>query len=345
MNYAKRYSESKTASAEILRIILEKISSHPAAFTPPVYAVWYEFTTGINTELTSAMMAMFANNEKITAAAANNLYETYIAQSDDRYLNSFRSNMQHMIDGLGEMTLSAEIETGKFCDGMKKHSQSLEQASSAASLNAIISDIAEEARIMGMSVEALRSNLKESRVQVDLLQNELHKARNEALIDPLTEVANRRGFDKKIKEIIKKGGETPVCVMILDIDFFKKINDNYGHIFGDKVIREVVRLMKDNVKGSDLVARIGGEEFAIILPHIKINDAFTLAEKIRGDVTKLKITRKGKNESLDRVTISIGIAACEHLSPEEMENTIANADKALYASKNNGRNLTTISEL
>jgi diguanylate cyclase len=126
---------------------------------------------------------------------------------------------------------------------------------------------------------------------------------------------------------------------MLDIDHFKKCNDTYGHLFGDKVIRRVAQVITKNVKGQDLPARIGGEEFAILLPDTPVAGALALAERIRMAVERGRIKRGDGAEAVGNITISLGVA--EYAPGETLEAFILRADQALYASKAGGRNRVT----
>jgi diguanylate cyclase len=127
-----------------------------------------------------------------------------------------------------------------------------------------------------------------------------------------------------------------------DIDFFKKVNDTYGHVFGDKVIRVVAQTLKDNVKGKDLAARYGGEEFVILLQDTPANGARILAERIRTAVENGRIRRAGNDESIAKITISLGVAS--YRAGESASDFIERADKALYESKIQGRNRVTVAK-
>jgi diguanylate cyclase len=129
--------------------------------------------------------------------------------------------------------------------------------------------------------------------------------------------------------------------MLLDIDRFKSFNDTYGHLTGDQVLRLVAMCVKQNVKGQDLPARFGGEEFAVVLPQTALQQAGTVAEHIRRAVMAKELMKRSTGETLGRVTVSIGVAAWRQGEPAST--LIARADACLYAAKNGGRN-TVISE-
>jgi diguanylate cyclase len=123
---------------------------------------------------------------------------------------------------------------------------------------------------------------------------------------------------------------------MVDIDHFKKFNDAHGHLIGDQVLRLVARTLIENLKGRDIIARYGGEEFAIILPLTRVQDAERVANLLRANLSTKQIKKRGSNEVLGVITISIG--AAEHKVGEDKEAWIGRADAALYKAKQTGRN-------
>jgi diguanylate cyclase (GGDEF)-like protein len=153
--------------------------------------------------------------------------------------------------------------------------------------------------------------------------------------DALTEIANRRKvmacLDTEIGRAATLGG--PLSIAALDIDRFKLINDRFGHAVGDQVIRRVAQVCALAVRGADLVGRIGGEEFLIVLPATEAEMAFAVAERVRRAVEAID----WEPLDLPQVTVSIGLASC--LGDVDCEELMVRADRALYQAKHDGRNL------
>lgn len=339
-----RYTQDKAASAEILRLILQKIAAHPAALNPSTYAVWYEFLVGMNPALSEAMNKLLDQKGELTSALAQQFFDRYISEVDSSAHDAFRQNMQKLLDNMSRFAESTESETDRFSAGLQKHGEALNKGVDGPLLKALVGEIIQDTEVMRSSVESLQSKLHESKDEVEKLQKELHSARSEALIDPLTGVYNRRGFDAQMQKLMQdpemRGKR--VCFMMFDIDFFKKINDTYGHLFGDKVICGIASALKARVKGRDTVARMGGEEFAVILPDTPLNGAYAVAEQIRLSIAQSKIRRSEKQDAVEGITISVGIADCD--IDGDWVGALSRADEALYASKTKGRNRTTLYE-
>ena len=161
-----------------------------------------------------------------------------------------------------------------------------------------------------------------------------------ATLDALTNLNNRRQFETRLGQeisITKRQGK-PLCAMMIDIDFFKKVNDTYGHAAGDEVLRSVASIIKQALRESDIPSRYGGEEFAILLPFTHLEEAKIVGERLRKavEVTPITINQDSDNKKQINVTISMGLA--EFDSQETGEALFERADKALYNAKSNGRN-------
>lgn len=189
---------------------------------------------------------------------------------------------------------------------------------------------------------SLEARLNEAQDQVASLRQRLNQAEKLASLDPLTSVANRRRFEQFMSAEVEKSHEsgTPLCLILTDIDHFKRVNDTFGHSAGDRVLKAFADLLSDSVRGGDLVARFGGEEFAVVLPSTPMGDAFGIAERIR-NIFELN---GGPDEALvsefGRLTASFGVAEIRDGEPPSA--LIQRADQMLYEAKNNGRNRTQI---
>jgi two-component system, cell cycle response regulator len=163
-------------------------------------------------------------------------------------------------------------------------------------------------------------------------QNLSHKS----LTDSLTQVYNRSFLDSRLVQEVSKSKryENKLCAMMLDIDFFKKVNDTYGHPVGDEVLKTVAHYLKTSLRSSDLIARYGGEEFFILMPNTQTHEASNLAERLREKVSTIQVSEANPEM---RITVSIGLADF-HKVTESADQFLSECDKALYTAKQNGRN-------
>ncbi|WP_320034648.1 diguanylate cyclase [Halarcobacter sp.] len=172
------------------------------------------------------------------------------------------------------------------------------------------------------------------------LKNLLIKVQNLANTDSLTNILNRRAMKEAIENQIKisRRYNQPLSFLLIDIDYFKKVNDNYGHQIGDLVLVEISKLFKQLIRACDIAGRYGGEEFLITLANTDINEAFIMAERLRKLINQIKI----KNTDIN-LTVSIG---CYFLKDEDdYDSILKNVDKLLYKAKNEGRDQTVKEDL
>ena len=158
-------------------------------------------------------------------------------------------------------------------------------------------------------------------------------------IDFTTKLLNKQTTFKQLEEYLKSINEKPesFTLAMADIDFFKKINDTYGHLAGDEILKQISECLIKNTKGDDIVGRFGGEEFIILLKNTNLDNSKALLEKIRKDIDDLIV--KYNNFIIDNLNISIG-AVFNQDNNTDLNNLIEKADKALYNVKENGRNQT-----
>ncbi|HNW25536.1 MAG TPA: sensor domain-containing diguanylate cyclase [Candidatus Gastranaerophilaceae bacterium] len=166
-----------------------------------------------------------------------------------------------------------------------------------------------------------------------------------ATLDALTGLNNRRQFEMRLKQEYStaKRQHKPLCAMMIDVDFFKKVNDTYGHNAGDCVLKNVANLIKAGLRDYDIASRYGGEEFAVLLPYTKIEEAFAVAQRLRQSIEKAKIDISGEGDvDVKPISVTISIGLYQFKSEDSLEILYQNADKALYDAKTHGRNKVVI---
>jgi diguanylate cyclase len=199
----------------------------------------------------------------------------------------------------------------------------------------------EKEHISAQSYAQIINELVHSQKESNSLKEQLEESKIQLLRDPLTGVPNRLAYEERVAVEVHrwKRHKSPLCLAMWDIDHFKKVNDNYGHGVGDRVLKLFSEIIQSRIRKVDLFARIGGEEFVLVMPDTELATALTLNDKLRKQLEDCNFHYDGHHCP---ISASVGIA--EFIEGDEAESVMEKADEALYKSKNNGRNRCTIFE-
>lgn len=309
-----------------------------AAHHPVSYTLWYEHVGGLNAKLSEVLNQRLNENQPLTEDDTYRLHAHFISARDVALLERLQRQLYEALDDTARNAALAGEHTGVFSQTLE---QSRSQMAAAVSLDGIRylidSLMTETVRMQTLSVDLSRK-LETRAKEVRLLTEQLERAQTEAVIDPLSGLNNRRGFERAAEALAgAEGLLTGTALLLADIDHFKQVNDTYGHVMGDKVLAAVAQTFRDNIKGRDVAARIGGEEFAVLLPQTTLEGAKAVAELLRLAVARCRI--RGTNHDQHQpgsITLSVGVAVAR--GEESFESLMHRADRALYTAKHEGRN-------
>jgi len=332
-----RYTDPKDRSAELLRIALGHMGRHAAAFNPLTFTLWYEYAAGTNHRLSRAVDERVGANAPIDDAAVEQLYTAHIAPSDTAAVERIGGELQRVITGIESSASQAGTSAGLFgaqLDGLSAALRAADPGALAPHLDAALTSTA----TMRRSAEALQQLVAASQSEIARLRVDLDRARDEALLDPLTGILNRKGLDQKIEALLRQPPASGRlhCLLLFDIDHFKQVNDVHGHVMGDRVIQGLGEILRQCASGAaQVAARYGGEEFAIVLPDALVTEATAVAEQVRERAKAMRIRKRNTQEVLFSITVSGGATAL--MPGDDATAFIARADAALYESKKTGR--------
>jgi diguanylate cyclase len=314
------------------------MSRYRVPVTPQNYAVWYEYVVGTNIPLQEAIDALVAADEQIDGEVTADLFRRFVDPTDMSRFEEAQQALRSLAESVTSSLVSANGEVSKYEESLKECASQLNDNINPEDFKSLVCSLEESTNRMSSGSQDLQQHLQDSRREAEALREELAKARAEAKTDAMTGLANRKGFDEAIDRLrgAQERALSDACLLICDIDKFKSINDTYGHLFGDKVIKAVAEVLVKQTKGKDLAARFGGEEFIVLLPETCFEGAVAVAESIRSAIESGRVVNPRTGEEIRRVTISIGVT--QFLRDEDVKETISRADEALYAAKENGRN-------
>jgi diguanylate cyclase len=229
-------------------------------------------------------------------------------------------------------------DSENFSERLDGHNQRLSGHESVGPIKEIVLALIEDNRDMRDRLDNVRNQLEETRLQAVQLQTNLERAEEAGLRDVVTAIGNRRFFDARFIEEVEKARRLgdPMCLALADIDRFKHVNDRFGHLVGDRLLRLFANILVQSVRGQDKVARFGGEEFALIFPGARLGEAVTAVERIRVVLESKQWTIEPSGERVGKVTASFGVAKLR--ADESPNDLLRRVDERLYEAKVQGRN-------
>ena len=251
-------------------------------------------------------------------------------------IESGKHAIQDLLRSLSEFVSGLMENNSAYNNKMTDHKASIDQAMTMAGLEEIKRLLVHEIEEMQSTSEDYRRQLEHANMTIRDQQEIMERFRIDAKMDFLTKIANRRAFQTRLKEEFERAKRyrSIFTLIMIDIDHFKRVNDVYGHIAGDQVLRLVAHVLEDQTRFNDFVSRYGGEEFAVLLPESTAGQGRYVADKIRQAVESTSLLHA--NEKI-KVTISAGVGQVD-AERDTPETFIERVDAALYQAKKNGRN-------
>ncbi len=333
------FDDELTTSLQIARRAIPKMTQRKVPPTPDNYYVWYEYCIGCNEQLTEEINRLISSDSVFTPELNQRIHEKYFGKDEGKKLvEEVQRQTSKILKTILDDILSTNDLAADYANKLKDYSSTLDDASHLSQIQDIVQDMIKDTNQMSKSTVRMKENFQKATTEAENLREQLNITAREALIDALTGLNNRKALDKKLRELHRAFGadKTPFSMIMLDIDFFKKFNDQYGHKIGDEVLQFVGSLLYDTLKGRDFPARYGGEEFVVLLPSTVLNNACIVAEEIRRRMSEKRLKHVKTGESLGRITASLGVA--EITLDDTIDSLSERADKALYLAKDSGRN-------
>jgi diguanylate cyclase len=309
--------------------------------TPPNYCVWYNYVSKAIAGLTRDIDERIALQKGFGWQANQELFERYFGT--DVETAAIRKTGGALNQTVGRVLLrldAAGQDAAAFGETLVQVHGSLKAVPvvEGSKVQAVVHRLSGATNDMVKRNRDLETELRKSTTEINSLQDRLEQARREAFTDALTGIGNRRCFDLALIENSERAisGELELSLLLIDIDHFKKFNDNYGHRIGDQVLKVVGGQMKQMSRGSDIAARYGGEEFALLLVGAPMEIAMRRADQLREALASNYLRNKATGDLYGQVTVSIGVA--KFRMTDNVESFIGRADAALYEAKSAGRN-------
>ena len=342
------FDDLKTMSAELEKFLSQKNENaeENALVELLNFALEPSITKELGEELSTIRNVLKQNPQSLNSKEFQEKIKTFVDRriEEDRTeiiekVGSLNNILQSIGERISDIAASSQSSSAKV-QSIKNDLKNVNlNANSIDHVKSMLIEIAGaleiESKELGLEMNSKQATISELQNRVTSLEKELEAAKLESKEDFLTKVATKRALMseiQRIEEAYKRYG-TDYSICFVDIDFFKKINDTYGHEAGDVILSAVAQVLKKNARKVDFVGRYGGEEFVILLPSTSLKDGVRFGEKLRSMIENFKFIYK--NERI-KVTISSGVATRSANLSDTM--TLEGADKMLYLSKEGGRN-------
>ncbi len=334
-----------TESSAIVKKAIPFLSKNRIPLTPENYRVTYEYYSGNIPELVDTIDGLL-NNGGITETGIKDTYNKFFCRDFDKeysdkllghvnIVNGTTDKVERIILNTVKEIFASAGKTCKYTDSLNECFNNLLTADSIDKLKNTVSVLLKQTSDITTSYSKTEKEFKETAKELETVKEILRETEKNVRTDTLTKVHNRYSFNEKISEELERFSRygSSCSLAIIDIDDFKLINDQYGHLVGDNVLVDVAKIVTNSLRKIDHVSRIGGEEFAVILPNTTIGNAVMVIKRIVGAIDSTDYAVKGRDT---KITISAGVT--EFISKDTIKSIIERADKSLYNAKNNGKN-------
>lgn len=335
-----KFADNPKKATEYLRQAIPLMIKHRIPPNPFNYALWYAYVSNALPELNKQMDKALEIYGTCPNLISEKLFRDFLINDEVENAEVIQNALFSVMGDLESSASSTMQDTEAYSAVLQDSLSELKDSSDDQSLATIIHKLTINTETISESARKFQKKIDEAQAEISTLKQELDKTRQDATVDPLTGLYNRRVFDAEISQMAAND-KPDVSLIMVDIDFFKKFNDNYGHQMGDKVLQYVAKLIKEECEEPMIPVRFGGEEFCILLPGMSNEESADVAEKVRHKISAIRIKQKKTGEAISSITASFGVA---RLAPEETpESLIERADAALYKAKDSGRNNVQIS--
>ena len=334
--------EELSLSYDVLKKLLPFLAKRGIPVTPKNYRLFYDYIIFANPEINKTLNEILEKDIKFNDQVSDSLYAFFYAEEGTtlalqiKTLNKATKDFIKVSDNMSESLKNARYQNDHFHAVLTSTSRKMVDQAPVGEFQGHLKDLLAETEQTLASTNALTGRLKEANKVIATLKKDLKTQTTLTKIDELTRLSNRRHLNLEGPRFILETRENgrPLAAIVFDIDRFKKVNDDWGHNNGDKVLASCADIIKKAARSSDMAVRLGGEEFLLLCSNLDIDAAAKVADRVRQNISVTEIDIN--NNTPLKVTVSGGVAA--YIPGEEMTALIARADAALYQAKAGGRN-------
>ncbi|RDE22954.1 GGDEF domain-containing protein [Motiliproteus coralliicola] len=313
---------------------------HKIQPVPLNYMVSFEHLSGNHPELSEELTDYVSLGHQLNHSFILQLHQNHLEPQSQELIEGTQQ-VQQMIDSLLTSVRGGSSSVDELTHSLDESIGELENNPTLEKLELVVSNLLQASMQAKKDQQQLNQQLQQAEANAEKLQQQLNQTHKQAMTDPLTGMLNRTGMSYHL-ERLRQLDDIAISMVVFDIDHFKRFNDNYGHLLGDKVLQQVANQIKQMIGKEDLAIRYGGEEMLVILPQANLPQAVKIAERIRQQVGQVKLVNKRTKQTIPSVTLSAGVAQM-HPS-EDWQDWMERADQALYKAKDAGRNQVMVAQ-
>jgi len=332
------YTQDVAQSREIMRMVLVQLNELNLPPTPLYYTLFFERALRRDASLVKDLDDALNNNpDGLNQEQALAILDEHLLNGVIKEMGNAQNTMLRIMRNVMLQMLNTGNEFSNFASALGDFMRKIDHSNSVEDIRSLTDEVIRDSREVERNAAHTSERLTNAGDEINKLKEELENARRDARTDPLTGLPNRRGFFDLLQGHLDRRQESKenFGLVLADVDHFKRINDGYGHLVGDKILRFVARTLQANVKGQDSVIRYGGEEFAIILPSTGFHGAMTVANQLRQKISTSRLRLAESGRELGDLTISLGVA-CPQMG-DNPETLLRRADECLLQAKREGR--------
>jgi diguanylate cyclase len=268
------------------------MGKHAAVLDPISFAVWYDYAAGGSLELKSKLDALIAQGGLVSQNLMRELFLKYVVHPESDPALEVLNQVLGLTQAVSKSTAMAREANAELGRSLSTFENRLSDPPGPQTLGNAVDDMRQASAQTQESIQQVSAMLAQHSGEIERLRGELQQAKEEASLDGLTQVLNRRAFDRAVAESLNQemptSGHHP-CLLLLDVDNFKLLNDGFGHAFGDEVLRALARVLRSVTAAGDSVGRFGGDEFALLLCVHTLDEARAVAESLRKQVANARV--------------------------------------------------------
>ena len=335
-----KFSDNSDQAAGYLRQAVPMMVKHKIVPNPLNYTLWYSYYSNVFPSLNKELDKTLERYGTCPPDISELLFFRHISNLDDdneKQLVHFQKAFTHLVDGLTDSMDHTAQQTNDYSQALMENLTELGSHGVDAAIAPVLNSLSANANAICSANEEFQGQLSAAQSEIKKLKAELENSKREASTDPLTGLYNRRVFEAIYNQFVDDENHTDdITLIMMDVDKFKVFNDTHGHLMGDQILKFIGQLLKKECKDPVIPVRLGGEEFGLLCPRFKLEQAQSVAENIRIKLASVPFSNKRTGERIPPVTASFGVA--QKRADDSLINMIERADLALYVAKNAGRN-------